>query len=142
MADHDLSTVAFGVLVLWRPPQMTAPPLTERLATWRIAVRRKCAHPCLFCQRVWNDESEPSPAALIFVRDEPSIDPQPVCETCASRFPDDNALADQAMVLAKYRWWPVVNAQRVYVDQESSVATATAESGEPRLIEIGQMRLG
>jgi hypothetical protein len=140
--DHDLQKTDFGVLVLWRPAQMTTPPLIERLATWRVAVRRRTAQPCLFCPRLWSDEAEPPPAALICLRDQPSVDPLPICAACASRFPDDEALADQAMVLAKYRWWPVVNAQRVYVDQESSVANAAAESGEPRLIEIGQIRLG
>jgi hypothetical protein len=139
--DHDLATIAFGVLALWRPPLMTTPELIARLATWHAAVKRGCAMPCLFCQRcAWDTET---PAALVYLRDVPSIDPQPICETCDGRFPDDETLADVAMVAAKYRWWPVdPGGQRVYVDQETTMTHDVAESGEPKLIEIGQLRLG
>jgi hypothetical protein len=137
--DHDLSTVAFGVLVLWRPSMMTTPPLIERLATWTLAVRHHRAAPCLFCQHIWRDEAAPPPSALIFVRDETTINPQPVCETCAGQFRDDEALADQAMVLARYRWWPAAT-PRVY--QESGEPNGSTESGEPKLVAIGCMKLG
>jgi hypothetical protein len=110
-----MADIAFGVLILISPAQMTGPPWSERLTKWHLAVRHGRAQGCLFCPRAWRAESEPPPAAFVTLRDEPMAALSPICAACAGRFPDRDTLMDQAVVLAKYRFWPNVAAHRVSV---------------------------
>jgi hypothetical protein len=117
-----IPAVDFGIFELLKPGQITASSLAQH---WHDAVRQGRSQGCLFCERVWDAESESElPAA--FVVHERSTSLWPVCASCAGGFSDDNALADQAMVLVKFKIWPPVDGQQVRVDRE----TRRGEHGE------------
>jgi hypothetical protein len=113
------NSVSFGVFTLMRPDAMTAPPLAQRLTDWRTAMRNGRAQSCLLCEKIWRGDSEPPPAAFVFLRDQLSS-LSPVCAPCASGFRDDNELTDVVVPLAKHRIWPTAQVARVMVSRDGA----------------------